>query len=441
MKNKYSRQDHFMDLLLNYLSFAVSASGGLAFLLICAISFGPPGLGVVSQVMALYVVGGQVAVCGIQFSALRTASDPTIEDADKASRIWAALWTAAIWGGAIGIVGLSVSDVVGEILESVSVAEGWMYASFALGIFAINKTAASALNGLNCMRRFAAQTALRPLGLAVAAIGLVTGGADAAVVCLAFLIAESIVLLFLLIQLVTVLGWPQNTSLSIYQMRQHLFFGLRGIWSGLAYELNVRLDVLMVGFFMTDGKVGLYALVAQIAEGFFNLVIVLRNQLAPLIARHLSMKNYMAVRNLALVLVSIAVPLAAFLAIVGLFFYTPVVSFILPDQGFEAGVWLLAILLLGIVLNTWLIPMDTILLTSGNPGFYSLTMISAVITNATANLILVPIWGLPGAATATCIATVLSGLYLTATVRLRLGFWLIPSHPNNFFKAIKGTLY
>lgn len=416
-----------VDLLLNYVAFTVTAISGLAFLLICAAYLGMAGLGVVSQVMALYVILGQLAVGGIQFSALQTAADPGLDDEARRPGIWSAIFTAAMWGALVAVVASSGSELAGQLFSSPPVGQAWAHVAPALALFALNKAAASALNGLNRMRRFALQMGLRAILLATFAWLLTAKGAGPVEVCWAFLGAETLLSIYLLAQMLLILGWPNPAALAPERLGRHLSFGLRGLWSGLAYEINVRLDVLMVGLFLNDAAVGLYGLVAQLAEGFFNILVVLRTQLAPMLSRLVAHRDVMALRRLAFRLLTIGVPAAALVATVGTVIYAPAVTLLLPGQGYEAGTSLLAILLFGLVINAWLMPFETLLIVSGNPGLYSLMMMGVVATNAVANLALVPLFGLHGAATATCLATVLSGVYLLLAVRHRLGCWLAPS--------------
>jgi len=415
-----------VDLFLNYLAFALTAVSGLVFLLICATYLGMAGLGVVNQVMALYVILGQVAVGGIQFSALQTASDPTLDDDDRRAAIWAAIVMATFWGVGVAVVAYVGSEIAGQVFSSPQVGEGLAHVAPALAFFALNKTAASALNGLNRMRRFALQMGLRAILLAAFAWLLVATGAGPVEVCQAFLGAELLLTLFLLSQIFVIVGRAHLTMLAPQRLARHLSFGLRGLWSGLAYEMNVRLDVLMIGLFLNDAAVGLYGLVAQLAEGFFNILVVLRNQLAPMVSRLAASGNVMALRGLAFRLLTIVVPSAALVASVGTALYAPAVALVLPGQGYEAGTSLLAILLLGLVINAWIMPLETLLVVSGNPGLYSLMMLGVVLTNTIANLLLIPFLGVNGSALATSTSTMLSGLYFLIMVRRLLGYWILP---------------
>jgi O-antigen/teichoic acid export membrane protein len=222
-----------------------------------------------------------------------------------------------------------------------------------------------------------------------------------------------------------VIGKPARRIWSIHQVKQHATFGLRGFWSGLSLEINTRLDVLVVGIFLSDAAVGLYALVAQIAEGFLNVLVVVRNQLAPVLGKLARPMQVESIQKLARTLLVTLMPLAAVCAAIGIWVYAPAVSFLFPTQGYEAGTSLLAILLVGLVLNSWLLVVDTLLIVGGHPGAYSLLMLLTVATNMAANLTLVPMFGLHGAAIATALASVSMGGYFIWISRQRFGFWII----------------
>ena len=56
----------------------------------------------------------------------------------------------------------------------------------------------------------------------------------------------------------------------------HLNYGIRCFLSGVFLELKSRVDILMLGFFLSDYEVGIYSFSALFAEGFFQVLIVLQ---------------------------------------------------------------------------------------------------------------------------------------------------------------------
>ena len=55
-------------------------------------------------------------------------------------------------------------------------------------------------------------------------------------------------------------------------------------------ELNTRVDVLMIGAFLGDVKAGIYSIAILLAEGLWQFSVVVRNNINPLLTRHLENK-------------------------------------------------------------------------------------------------------------------------------------------------------
>lgn len=415
------------DLVANYAAFAVTAVGGVAFLLVCAARLGMEGLGVVSQVMALFVIFGQVAVGGVQLSALHTAGDPRLDEGERRTRIWSAVCLAVAWGMLVATLAWATSGWAARALGSPRIQAAWGNAAPGLAFFALNKAVASSLNGLGRMGWFAVQLASRALLLLGLTWAVLRAGGDTTAVGHAFLGTEAALSVGLLTLLVRLAGRPAAGSLDRARLASHAAFGIRGLWSGLAFEINMRVDLLMVGLLLSDQAVGLYAIVAHGAEGLYNVIVVLRNQFAPTIARLVAFRDHGELRRFAGRILAAVVPATALLSAVGVALYGPAVEYALPGRGYGAAAPLLAILLLGLTINSWLIALDSILVVSGHPGLYSLVLVATMAGNALACRALIPPFGLHGAAAATAAATVLSGVVMLAAVRSRLGITLVPS--------------
>ena len=83
---------------------------------------------------------------------------------------------------------------------------------------------------------------------------------------------------------------------------------------------------------------------------------------------------------------------------------------------------MLRVLLIGMVIYAFFAPVDQLLLQSGLPGRQSVLMIMYVGANVVLNLLLIPRYGLFGAALATAIALAAAGLMLLVASRVWLGY-------------------
>src|SRR5690606_309442 len=129
---------------------------------------------------------------------------------EKQTQIWTAICTAGLWGSCITIIAFTTQGIVGKVFHSLPVGQGWSYAALALALFAVNKTSASALNGLDRMRQFALQTALRSILLVLFSWALISGGAGPVSICWMFICVEVAMSIYLLAQIIAAIGFPKG---------------------------------------------------------------------------------------------------------------------------------------------------------------------------------------------------------------------------------------
>ena len=106
-----------------------------------------------------------------------------------------------------------------------------------------------------------------------------------------FSLEEFLLFIFLIIQISLIVDWWLSKNW-INWSKIHLNYGIRCILSGVFIELNSRVDILMLGFFLSDYEVGIYSFSALFAEGFFQVLIVLQNNYNPILSRLISNKKF-----------------------------------------------------------------------------------------------------------------------------------------------------
>jgi O-antigen/teichoic acid export membrane protein len=403
----------------NLASTIVLALGGFAMLALIGRNYQEQGLGLFFQVWTPYVILGQVAVGGLDRSVLRALAERELGRRESSAVVWAALLPALV-GSALGALAFhALAEPIADWYRSPGVAEGMRAAAPGLFCFGVNKVLLGVVNGLRRMRAFALYQSLRYL-LMPAGVAVVAGlGWSAERVAFVFTFAEGILLLVLLVELATQVAWPRLEWVG--HVRGHVRYGLRSLAAGVLLELNSRVDVWMLGRFVSDGAVGLYGTALQFAEGLFQLVIALQNNYNPVLARLWTQRRVEELR--ALVRRDGRRALGGMLLIsavaVGLF---PVALAILfPDQDFGAS-WLpFGILMAGIALSSARLPFFQFLLMSGHPAWHSLFMVSVVGVNVVANALLIPDLGIVGAALGTAISFLASVVLLRACSRLAVG--------------------
>ena len=308
-------------------------------------------------------------------------------------------------------------------MGSVEVGQGMRFAAPGLAFFALNKVLLAILNGLCWMRAFAVGQGLRFVVLIAYVAGAAYREVPGIWLGAAFTVAE-MALLLVLVPIVTAALQPTLAMLDRRWLRRHAAFGLKGFLSGVIMETNARVDVLMLGVFLPDRSVGIYSFASMLAEGFYNLLTVVRNNVNPVLVALLRDGNSGEIRQLVRKVQRYVYPAIGAAALLMLGLYPPAVALFLEGSDFMESWPVLAILAAGIFLCSGYVPFNAILVQAGQPGYHTLLTGTIVITNIVLNLALIPSLGIYGAAFGTAISLGMSVVYLNLMVSRQLGFWL-----------------
>lgn len=411
LKSKFS-----VDVLWNVGSLVVLGAGGIVMNVVIASSRGPAVLGVFNQVFAFYIVLSQFAVGGMQLSALKYVSHRHSDIAECSRIASAALVVAGCLSGVVGIVAYLLSGPIGRFLNSPGVATGLVLVAPAMVFFALNKTLLMSLCGLRHMRAFAVFQSLRYVLLLAALCVLVLAGGPAGRLAGCFLIAESI-LFVCVVAYVCTRVFPLRLTGTRPWFGRHLSFGLRGFMSGVLGEMNTRVDVVMLGYFLPDTHVGVYSFAAIIAEGLAQLSHVVRQNMDPVLGRLFASGSAAAIPGAVRRVRSVFLPLVVVAGVLALAVY-PLVLRVFVDAAAFAGSWqVLGILVLGMVVDAGYRPFRGILTQGGYPGTHTIVILFMVCSNIVLNAFLIPRLGILGAAAATSFVYVVAALLVIRSSR------------------------
>ncbi len=406
------------DVAWNVASLAILGIAGLALNILIAEHWDPSTLGVFNQALAAYTFFSMAAVGGIDRSALRAVAEAGEDRARAASAAWATLApTAGIAAIVAGLYWLARWPIA-HALESDGVARAIEASMPGLFFFALNKVLLAIVNGERRMRAFAIYQSLRYAGILAtlfAAMHFEWSGDRLMVV---FSVAEAVLFVVAGVDVARLLratrpGWGA-------EVRGHVVFGAKSAFSGVLLELNAKVDVWMIGLYMSDAAVGIYTYAAMIAEGLYQVVVVLQNVYNPILARHLALREHEAIR--AIVRRGRTWAWVGLAAVGGLavLLYPLALEIIGARPEFAESRLPFAILVGGIAAAAGYLPFGQMLLMGGQPAAHTALVGLTVLTNVVGNAILIPHHGLAGAAAATAVSMVVSIVLLRVLVRRRL---------------------
>lgn len=401
-------------------SVAVLAVCGFALNIVIGRFYGAAVFGVFSQVLAVYYIFSQLAVGGFVFSTLNfTASHG--EDREAVRRIIAsALWLTAGLASVVCGAAFFMAGWIGRLFASDGIRQGLLWVLPGLWCFALNKVLLMALNGLRHMRAYAVFTALRYALMLGSVVGLTLAGADAGMLPLCLALGE-IVLLPLLAGYLFRLHPPAFQGLRPWFGR-HLHFGGYAFFSGLLMDVNLKVDVILLGYFLSDRVVGVYNFAAMLAiEGLYQIVVVVQMNMNPLLSR-LKKENLLGeLRRYVRRAMMILSPALAVVSCVIAWLYPMLTLWLTGSRDFVPGRLYFMVLMAGIVIGSSHLPFLFVLNQWGHPGWFTLFLLAIVTTNFFCNWLLIPLWGALGSALGTGLTYALTGIELTLFLKLSTG--------------------
>jgi O-antigen/teichoic acid export membrane protein len=204
----------------------------------------------------------------------------------------------------------------------------------------------------------------------------------------------------------------QGTCLSVYA-RKTLSYGWKAHLSNVMAFVNYRADIFLVNFFLTPASTGLYVIAVQVAEKLWMLSQAASTVLLPrLSAMHQNPKARLALTNRGFVIVSMITTLASIGVSIALYWLISPVFGEEYLQALPAFFWLLP----GIIAGAGARIYANCIAAAGKPEWNMYVSVGVVTINIIGNILLVPKYGIVGAAWATSLAYVLNAV---------VKFWLV----------------
>lgn len=418
---------------LSFAGSATSALMGLMLIIVLGRTLGDVGAGVVLQAVAAFTIVLGFARLGMDSTALWIL--PRLLDGRREhvrSMGWFLVGVSAIAGCLGAFALLAVAHLMEAAGANTVVAETLRSIALLVPFGSVMLTALAATRAMGRVTAYVlvgsvALPTLRPL--LIAAVVTLGGGAVAAGIAWAFpLVLAAVAAIIVLAVQMHRLSSPAPGSRTAFAHS-----GLPGLATRYAAprvisssleQLLVWLAVLLVGILADSAAAGVYGTAARFVAAGMVVDTALRVVVSPMFSRLMHRGENSEVINLhrtaTIWLVLLSSPVYFLLAI-----FAPVALSLLGED-FRAGGTVLALMCLG-ALTTFLAGnIHSVLLMSGRSGLAALNKAAAVAVNILLLMLLVPQWGIIGAAIAWTAACLLDAVLATLEVRIVLGLAVQP---------------
>ena len=78
-----------------------------------------------------------------------------------------------------------------------------------------------------------------------------------------------------------ILFFKKTETFSLKHTKRDLLFGVKSLWGTIFFEASTKIDVLLLGIYVTPERVGIYSIISMISDLFLNISSVLRTLVNP----------------------------------------------------------------------------------------------------------------------------------------------------------------
>ena len=412
------------DIAFSLGSFVVLAISGIVINIVITAQRDAAALGVFNLAYAVYIVISQFAVWGIHYSVLRHAAFFKEASVERGHMLFTAACLTIALGLGFGGLTMWAEPLFAKAFDSTQTGRAIRNAAFGLMLFPLNKVLLAYLNGLREMRAFSILQGLRYLTVMVAVSAVASSSLSIEYATFGFIVAEAITALAAFSYLMT-RGIATSLAFSSVWVRKHCVFGTKGLLSGMFAEVNSRIDVLLIGFFLSDRATGIYSFAAMLVDGLYHVLAMVRINFNPMLVAVVRDGNWEQARDLRVKAAKYVLPVMLALSAILVFAYLVFTAWIMPTKGLIDGLPSLLILLAGLNLVAVLVPFDNLMIVSGHPGLQAAQQMATVTANALAAVILLPLLGIEGAAIGTATSYAVGIGVLIFLAKRFLGWQLI----------------
>jgi O-antigen/teichoic acid export membrane protein len=400
MRESFQAHKLTRDIAWSMGGFFILAISGVTINIAITVIRNADALGVFNIAYAMYIVISQFAVWGIHYSVLRHSAFYKGSPEIRGAMLITAVIITLFLGNLFALITFICEPIFVQLFTSNETACAIKYAALGLTLFPLNKVLLAYLNGMREMLAFSLLQGMRYLVVMVAVTLIALSELSDQYLTLGFLIAEIVTSLGA-IAYILILKNISNAYFSTYWIKQHIIFGSKSLLSGISTEVNSRIDVLLIGFFLSQKLTGVYSFAAMLVDGLYQALSMCRINFNPVLVASIRDHDWKQTTDLLKATRKYILPTTAALSIGMVSVYYFLATMLIPGKGLMEGMPSLLILLFGLNVISVFVPFDNLMVISGHPGYQAIQQIMAMLINFLLTALLIPVVGIEGAAIGT----------------------------------------
>lgn len=412
------------DIQWSFINLAITSLIHLLLRIILGRKLGPSGLGLYTLTFTIYLFGMQFAAFGIGSALTKYVAENSDYTSKVKEFVSAGIAGSILSGSLMGLLLYLFSDLISiQVFKSPEMVELLKITSFCFPFIAIQKAVLGALNGLQKMRLYAIVGIVHNISIMILSIFLVMLLDMNVKGAIIGFVLPTVVLGLLSLIFVKEYFIPELTTLTTV-LKEIMWFGFYVVLANSIALVNTQIDSLMIGYFMDKTEVGYYTVAVTLVEGLNLIPESVQRVSYATISNYYGKRSYKNMINFmksSVLKVSVVTVLSSFaLVLFGQFIIETLFS-----KEFLLAYSPLLILLVGYSINAPISSINGTLQSIGKVTLLFRISLLCAIINFSLNFLLIPEYGVNGAAIATSIS-----LTLVALLKVHFIYKYIPKPSN-----------
>jgi PST family polysaccharide transporter len=198
--------------------------------------------------------------------------------------------------------------------------------------------------------------------------------------------------------------WKANLS----TVKELLFESWPLLLSAIAVTVYIKIDAIMLAEMIGDVETGIYSAATRISEAWYFIPVAITSSVSPMLMKSKEKGEEIYLKRLGM-LFNLLSALTIFVAIIVTLFSAGIISILFGEEYARSAsvlsvhVWAGVFVALGVSQSVWLI----------NEGYTKFAMartVAGMVSNIILNIFMIPVYGAIGAAVATVISYIISGV-------------------------------
>lgn len=394
-------------------------------------SLGATGLGLYTLVLVFYGILTLIGEFGLPMAIIRYVAEFKDNKEELNKIVSCGVINSIIFGFLILIILYTTSDILAQIYSKPKLSSLLKIISIIFPFFFISDALLFFLNGLKKIKLYSLFLILRRLLILLFTIFFLEWGwnVEGAVIALVIssVVASTILLIYLKSLIIfTFQDYVSNTKIL-------LNFGVKILLAGSVNLINTTAGTLLIGYFLLDKDVGIYA----IATMFANLFLMIPNSIDtivyPTVSEFNNPKNiHKSLGNMINKIIKYSFIILSLLAIFIIIFSKEVIILLFPNRPeFLLARPAIMILLFGMMIYGSIGSVGSTFSGMNRPDIPLKVSLIAAISNLFFNIMLIPKLGINGAAIATAISL---SIFAISEIYFMNSILKIKIEINQFFK-------